>query len=160
MTQLHELTALEQAAAVRSGQTSPTELVDHHLARIQALDAGIGAFVTVTPERARAAATAAERRLAEGGELPPLLGVPTAIKDLNLTAEQQTQVETLMKDQMAQRGSRPSGPPTDEERQAMQTRRAEMDTKLKAILTPEQYAKYQAMRSQRGPRDGSQAPAN
>lgn len=82
------------------------------------------------------------------------------LQDLNLTAEQQTQVEALMKDAMAQRGTRPSGPPTDAERQAMQTRRAEMDTKLKAILTPEQYAKYQAMRSQRGPRDGSQAPAN
>lgn len=86
MTQLHELTALEQAAAVRSGQASPTELVDHHLARIQALDAGIGAWVTVTPDRARAAAAAAERLLAAGGELPPLLGVPTGIKDLNLTA--------------------------------------------------------------------------
>ena len=84
--QLHDLTALEQAAAVRAREVSPTELVDHHLARIEALDAGIGAFVTVTPERARAAAADAERRVLAGGELPPLLGVPTGIKDLNLTA--------------------------------------------------------------------------
>ena len=86
VTQLHDLTALEQAAAVRAGEVSPTELVDHALARIDALDAGLGAFITVTPERARAAATAAEARVREGGDLPPLLGVPTAIKDLNNTA--------------------------------------------------------------------------
>ena len=86
MTQLHDLTALEQAAAVRSREVSPTELVAHALRRVEALDAGLGAFLTVTPERALAAARRAERRLREGGDLPPLLGVPTAVKDLNNTA--------------------------------------------------------------------------
>jgi amidase len=86
VTRLHDLTALEQAAAVRAGEVSPTELVEHSRARIEALDAGLGAFLTVTPERALSAARVAEARLAEGGDLPPLLGVPTAIKDLNNTA--------------------------------------------------------------------------
>jgi amidase len=86
VTQLHDLTALEQAAAIRSGEVSPTQLVEHSLARIEALDAGLGAFITVTPERALGAAADAEARLREGGALPPLLGVPTAIKDLNNTA--------------------------------------------------------------------------
>src|SRR5919107_4836506 len=86
VTRLHDLTALEQAAAVRAGEVSPTELVEHSLARIEALDGGLGAFLTVTPERARAAARRAEARIRRGGELPPLLGVPTAIKDLNNTA--------------------------------------------------------------------------
>jgi amidase len=86
VTRLHDLTALEQAAAVRAGEVSPTELVEHSLARIEALDGGLGAFLTVTPEQALAAARSAETRLAEGGDLPPLLGVPTAIKDLNNTA--------------------------------------------------------------------------
>jgi amidase len=86
VTRLHDLTALEQAAAVRAGEVSPTELVEHSLARIDALDPGLGAFITVTPERARAAAAQAEALLRTGGELPPLLGVPTAIKDLNNTA--------------------------------------------------------------------------
>ena len=86
MTQLHDLTAMEQAAAVRSREVSPTELVAHALRRVEALDAGLGAFLTVTPERALAAARRAERRLREGGDLPPLLGVPTAVKDLNNTA--------------------------------------------------------------------------
>jgi amidase len=86
VTQLHDLTALEMAAAVRAGEVSPTELIEHSLSRIQALDAGLGAFLTVTPERARAGAAAAEATLRDGGDLPPLLGVPTAIKDLNNTA--------------------------------------------------------------------------
>jgi amidase len=86
VTQLHDLTALEQAAAVRAGEASPTQLVEHALARIEALDAGLGAFITVTPDRALKAAARAEARLRAGGELPPLLGVPTAIKDLNNTA--------------------------------------------------------------------------
>jgi amidase len=86
VTQLHDLTALEQAAAVRSGEVSPTQLVEHALARIEALDPGLGAFITVTPDRALAAAADAEARLRAGGDLPPLLGVPTAIKDLNNTA--------------------------------------------------------------------------
>ena len=86
VTRLHDLTALDQAAAVRAGEVSPTELVRHALARIEALDGGLGAFLTVTPERALTAARRAEARLRRGGELPPLLGVPTAIKDLNNTA--------------------------------------------------------------------------
>jgi amidase len=86
VTQLHDLTALEQAAAVRAGEVSPTELAEHALARIDALDAGLGAFITVTPERALVAASRAEALVRAGGELPPLLGVPTAIKDLNNTA--------------------------------------------------------------------------
>ncbi|GAB3348599.1 amidase [Modestobacter lapidis] len=85
-TQLHDLTALEQAAAVRAREVSPTELVEHALGRVEALDAELGAFLTVTPGRARAAAAVADRAVLAGGDLPPLHGVPTAIKDLNNTA--------------------------------------------------------------------------
>ncbi|NEE00902.1 amidase [Phytoactinopolyspora halotolerans] len=90
MTEIHELTALELAAAVHSGETSPSDVVEHTLKRIERLDARVGAFVTVTPELAREQAAAAERTLAErrgaGGDLPPLLGVPCPIKDLNSVA--------------------------------------------------------------------------
>jgi len=89
MTQLHDLTALEQAAAIRNGEVSPVELVDHYLARIDRLSATLGAFVTVTAEAARAQAKEAEQAVTgarDTDELPPLHGVPTAIKDLNLTA--------------------------------------------------------------------------
>ena len=86
MAQLHDLTALEAAAAVRRKEVSPVELVEHALARIAGLDDQIGAFVTVTAERAREQARAAEAAVLDGADLPALHGVPTAIKDLNLTA--------------------------------------------------------------------------
>jgi amidase len=85
VTRLHDLSALEQAAAVRAREVSPTELVRHYLARIAAHDAALGAFITVTPERALAAAARAEAALGRD-DLSPLHGVPTAIKDLNNTA--------------------------------------------------------------------------
>lgn len=89
MSQPHELTALQQAEAVLGGELGVVELVDHALRRIERLDPGLGAFVTLTPERALDAARAAEKLRAGAGdraELPPLLGVPTAIKDLALTS--------------------------------------------------------------------------
>lgn len=89
MSELHDLTALEQAAAVRGGELSPVELVGHYLARIEALSDTVGAFVTVTAEAARRHARDAEARVTaapDRRDLPPLLGVPTAIKDLNAVA--------------------------------------------------------------------------
>src|ERR1700759_1823697 len=83
MAQWHDLTALEAAAAVRAKEVSPVELVDHALARIDAVDGQLGAFVTVTAHSAGEAARAAETAVLAGEELPPLYGVPTAIKDLN-----------------------------------------------------------------------------
>jgi len=85
MTELHELTALEAAAVVRTRQVSPVELVTQALERIDALDAQIGAFVTITADAALEQARVAEK-LAGTEDAPPLLGVPTAIKDLNMTA--------------------------------------------------------------------------
>ena len=90
-SQLHDLTALEAAAAVRSRDVSPVELVEHALERIAGLDDRIGSFVTVTADAARAQARAAEAAVLAGDELPPLHGVPTAIKDLNLTRGVATQ---------------------------------------------------------------------
>ncbi|MFF3390941.1 amidase [Streptomyces sp. NPDC002669] len=87
MTELHDLTALELVAAYACGDTSPTEVVDHLLARIEAGDR-VGAFTTVSADRARAAAAEAERvlRSADRAGLPRLFGVPTAVKDLEATA--------------------------------------------------------------------------
>ena len=86
MAELHDLTALQAAAAIRARTVSPTELVDHYLDRIERLDGEIGAFVTVTADSARQQARQAEAAVLSGAELPPLHGVPIAIKDLNLTA--------------------------------------------------------------------------
>ena len=86
MTELHELTALDLAAAYRRGETDPVEAVDHFLDRIAAHSDDVGAFVTVTAEAARAAAREAASRFRAGDDVAPLHGIPTAIKDLNATA--------------------------------------------------------------------------
>lgn len=78
MAELHDLTALEQGAAIAAGEVSSSELVEHYLDRIARKD-DVGAFVTVTADQARARA----REVTGDG---PLAGVPTAIKDLNATA--------------------------------------------------------------------------
>ncbi|MFJ3251837.1 amidase [Streptomyces sp. NPDC086771] len=87
MTELHELTALQLAAAYRRGATGPVDVVEHLLARIGDSDR-VGAFTTVSADRARAAAAGAERALrsADRAGLPRLFGVPTAVKDLEATA--------------------------------------------------------------------------
>ncbi|RQX11666.1 amidase [Micromonospora ureilytica] len=84
MAEPHDLTALEQAAAMTRGELSSVDLVEHSLNRVAALGDTVGAFVTVTPDLARQAARAADAVPIE--ERGPLHGVPTAIKDLTLTA--------------------------------------------------------------------------
>jgi amidase len=87
MAELHDLTALDAAAAIRHREVSPTELVEHYLDRIERLDDQIGAFVTVTADSARQQAKQAEAAVIDRtANLPALHGVPTGIKDLQLTA--------------------------------------------------------------------------
>lgn len=89
MTQLHDLSATEQALSIRRGEVSPRELVEHYLARIEAYDAQVGAFVTVTEQIAREQAEQAEqavRQTDDPASLPPLHGVPVPVKDLTLVA--------------------------------------------------------------------------
>ena len=89
MADLHDLTALEQGRAVRSGEVSPVDLVDHYLDRIGRLSDSVGAFVTVTGDLARRQAVLAADGV--GDTSSPLYGVPTAVKDLNATAGVVTQ---------------------------------------------------------------------
>ncbi|MFH9422285.1 amidase [Streptomyces sp. NPDC017529] len=90
MAELHDLTALEQAEGVRTGELSPVDLTEHYLARAEELDATLGAYLTRTPGIARKQASAAEDEAAaarrEGRALPPLYGVPVPVKDLNQVA--------------------------------------------------------------------------
>ena len=74
-------TACEIAAAVRSGSTSALAAVEAALARINAHEGEVHAFVSPTPDRARAAARAVDAQVGAGGDPGPLAGVPIAIKD-------------------------------------------------------------------------------
>ncbi|HEY0183550.1 MAG TPA: AtzE family amidohydrolase [Rhodopila sp.] len=71
--------ATEIAAAVASGRTSATAVVNDCLARIERLNPLLNAFTTVTAERARAKAAAMD---ASGTKRGPLVGVPFAVKNL------------------------------------------------------------------------------
>lgn len=86
MTEIHELSALELARAVRTGEVSPSEVVDHTLRRAEELDPQLGAFVRMTPELAREEAAAVERALSDGDAELPFAGVPCPIKDLTMVA--------------------------------------------------------------------------
>jgi Asp-tRNA(Asn)/Glu-tRNA(Gln) amidotransferase A subunit family amidase len=74
------------ARAIRAGEISPVEVVDAVLARIEAVNPRINAYCTVAAEPARDAARAAEERMARGGPLGPLHGIPVSFKDLTPTA--------------------------------------------------------------------------
>lgn len=78
MFELHHLTAGEQLDWLRRGEITPRDLTEHYLERIARLDAGLGAFVTVTAESARARASAID----ELSHVLPLWGMPFADKDL------------------------------------------------------------------------------
>ncbi len=98
MTDLHELDAHAMADALRRRETTSTELVEHHLRRIDERAGRLGAFVTVTHDAALTAARAADEQLARG-EGGPFCGVPIAYKDLTSTAGVRTTMgSTLMAD--------------------------------------------------------------
>jgi amidase len=89
MAQIHDLTMIELAAAIRSGELSPVAVTDHYLRRTLELNDQVGAFYTVTAELAAEQALAAEKAVAAASDkaaLPPLTGVPIPIKDLNMVA--------------------------------------------------------------------------
>jgi aspartyl-tRNA(Asn)/glutamyl-tRNA(Gln) amidotransferase subunit A len=85
VAQPYELSLTQAAAAIKDKELSPTELLDSSLARIAALE-HLTAWATLVPEHAREAAERAERRVAEGGALSPIHGVPYGAKDIFDTA--------------------------------------------------------------------------
>lgn len=74
------LSATEMSRLVRAGDISPVELVEAHLARIEALNPRLNAFVHVDAAGARTAARQAEAAVLRGQALGPLHGVPLSMK--------------------------------------------------------------------------------
>ncbi len=88
MGELTELTLAEARDRLARGDVSAVELADAHLAAMEQAR-GLNAFITETPETARAMAKASDERRAKG-EAGPLEGIPLAIKDLFCTEGIQT----------------------------------------------------------------------
>ena len=92
MTQSHTTTDLDFASAeplaarIRAKEISPLELMEHTLARIEALNPALNAFVALDAEGARAEAAKQTERLAHGEDLGPLGGLPLGVKDLEHAA--------------------------------------------------------------------------
>lgn len=76
----------EAAALIAAKKISPVELAKTALARAEALNDQIHAFIRITPEPALAAAQAAEARAISGSLRGPLDGIPIAHKDIYCTA--------------------------------------------------------------------------
>ena len=74
--------ALDMAAQVRSGAASAGELLADAKARIRARDPALNSFTRLTLDRARGEAAAVDALRAAGKPLPPLAGVPYAVKNL------------------------------------------------------------------------------
>ena len=77
---IHELTD-----AYRRGDLTPTAVAEAYLARIDALDGRVGAYLTVVRDQALAAARESELRWRAGAPLGPLDGAPVALKDVLCT---------------------------------------------------------------------------
>ncbi len=86
-TSLTSLSIPEMLSGLRAGEFSCHELVTAHLKRIQSMDERLHAFITLAPEHALAMARIADTVYTDArkkgqDDLPPLLGLPIAVKDL------------------------------------------------------------------------------
>jgi len=75
------MTAVELAAAVRAGDRSARDVVEEHLAAIEAREPELHAFNEVLAAEARSAAGAVDAAVGRGDDPGPLAGVPVALKD-------------------------------------------------------------------------------
>jgi aspartyl-tRNA(Asn)/glutamyl-tRNA(Gln) amidotransferase subunit A len=95
-TDLTRLYAREMATGLRAGDFSARELADAHLERIESTDRPLHAWVFVDADEARRQADAADQQISAArtrgdeaaADLPGLLGIPVALKDLVLTRGQ------------------------------------------------------------------------
>jgi len=74
------------ADAIRAGDLAAVDVLDDHLARIDALDPTLNALCYLDRDAAHAAAAAIDRRVAAGDDPGPLAGVPMGVKELAAVA--------------------------------------------------------------------------
>jgi len=82
---LNLLTIDAARSAVQERKTSASALAESFYAKIENDDPKIGAFLTLSKDRAMAKAAEMDALAAKGEKLPPLGGVPVGIKDVMVT---------------------------------------------------------------------------
>lgn len=85
MSDITRLTAAEIAARIASGELTAVQVTEAHLARIEAVDEKVHAFLHVDREGALAQAREVDAKRERGEKLGPLAGVPLALKDIFTT---------------------------------------------------------------------------
>lgn len=81
MSELTERTIFEHAEALRKKEYSSVQLTQAYLEQIDKKDKTIGAYITVTAERAIESAKAFDEGRCSDSEISPLAGIPCGIKD-------------------------------------------------------------------------------
>jgi amidase len=81
MSEIWQLSATELAHRIADRQLSSVEVVDAHLARIDAVNPALNAVVRVLADEARAGAVLADKKLAAREAVGPLHGVPFTVKE-------------------------------------------------------------------------------
>ena len=79
--ELFKKTASELSELLAKKEISAVELTKDVLARTEAVDEKVGAYITVTEETALAQAEAVDAKRTAGESLSALAGIPVAIKD-------------------------------------------------------------------------------
>jgi aspartyl-tRNA(Asn)/glutamyl-tRNA(Gln) amidotransferase subunit A len=87
MSSLTDLSLTQSIQALRRGEISSQELTQACLDRIERLDPALHTFLTLVPEKALQQAREADQKIrawrrAPDSALPPLLGLPIAVKDV------------------------------------------------------------------------------
>jgi aspartyl-tRNA(Asn)/glutamyl-tRNA(Gln) amidotransferase subunit A len=88
--------AIETAEAVRRGDVRARDVVEAALARIEARNPELQAFVVIDPELALAEADRVDSQVAAGGDPGPLAGVPFGVKDMDHCAGLPTSYGSLL----------------------------------------------------------------
>lgn len=102
MTELWGFGATELAGMIARREVSSREVIDAHLARIEAVNPMLNAVVRVLVDEARAGADAADRAVRAGEPLGPLHGVPCTVKEnIDLAGTPTTQGIAALKDAVA-----------------------------------------------------------
>lgn len=79
--ELYEYTASDLSQMLKEKKCSATEITNSVLARIDAVEDKVNAYVTVTKDQALAQSAEIDKKAASGEELAPLEGIPVGIKD-------------------------------------------------------------------------------
>lgn len=102
-TDLWRLGASDLLEAYERGELSPREVVRASVERIESVDPLVGAFTTLTLERATEEADACTEELAGGTRRGPLHGVPVAIKELfDVEGARTSYGSTIFRDRVAE----------------------------------------------------------